>query len=348
MDGLDMKKHMVWGLLLSIMLVIAGCGNHTGGNNSGNSSTTGSNSSSNEQLTEGSNNTQSNEDAKFPRTYSAANGDIVIEKAPEKVAVVHWGYTDSILLFDVPSLALVAPFGRENNAMGSEEYKPYVDKLKDWSYVGDSTEVNLEELMAYGPDLIIAGNQTNEKAVEQLEKIATTVVIDEAKINVWSDWKPVVTAFGDILGQEETAEQFITHFDKVVSETKQSLANVEGTAAFLQVRDNTIWLQGKNYLSLYYDQLGLTAPEGDASGDGAQLSLEGLSEIDADHLVLGYFNYFNKSLAALTDEWEETNVWKQLKAVEAGHVYGINGEMALAYGPLSHLYGVKAVGDALR
>ncbi|GIP17123.1 ferrichrome ABC transporter substrate-binding protein [Paenibacillus montaniterrae] len=347
-----MKKSMYGMLLLIIIMLLAGCGGNTqnqatGGNNSSNSSNqapandTANNASDNEA-------SQTNQAAQFPRTYNGAKGEVVIEQAPQKVAVVHWGYADSILLFDLPSLALVSPFGREHTAMESEAYKPYVDKLDDWTFVGENTEVDMEELLAYDPDLIIAGNQTNAAIIEQLDKIATTVVIDEEKVNVWSDWKPLVTAFGEILGQEDAAEKFIADFNAKVEETKQALANVEGTVAFLQVRNNAAWLQGSNYLTLYYEGLGLQPLEGELGTEGAQLSLEGLSELNPDHLVLGYFNMFDTSLAAITDEWESSSeVWKQLNAVKSEHVYRINGELALAYGPLSHTYGIEALGEAM-
>lgn len=353
-----MKKSMYGILLLCALVLLAACGGNTGNNGAGsntgssNSSSSSNNGSNNEAAPNNGGNSsnsaaQTSEDSKFPRTYSGANGDVVIEQAPQKIAVVHWGYADSILIFDVPSLAFVAPFGRENTAMESDTYKPYVDKHDEWTYVGENTEINMEQLLAYEPDLIIAGNQINGEVIGQLEKIATTVVIDEEKVNVWSDWQPLVTVFGEILGQEDVAASFIADFNATVEETKQALANVEGTVAFLQVRNNAVWLQGSDYLTLYYDKLGLPAIEGETAAAGAELSLEGLSELNPDHLVLGYFNMFDTSQTAMTDEWESSEVWKALKAVKSKQVYSINGQMALAYGPLSNLYGIQAVGEAM-
>jgi iron complex transport system substrate-binding protein len=79
-----------------------------------------------------------------------------------------------------------------------------------------------------------------------------------------------------------------------------------------------MWLQGTKYAGHYYEPLGLKPPE-QANGDGAELSLEGLTKINPDYIFLGYFNYTDKSLPALADEWEKTDVWKSLKAVKANH-----------------------------
>lgn len=371
-----MRKVVCWAILLGMLMLLAGCGANSNGNAGGNSDgNAGSNAVGNSgngdsnaggdgagSIGDGAGNAGgaagsadgagdavgTSGNGEFPRTIVAANGDVVIEKAPEKVALVHWGYTDSMLVFDLPSLAVVLPFGREHTAMGTDTYKPYVDRLDEWVVVGDNTEVNFEALMAYEPDIIIAGSEMNEANLSQLQQIATTVAINEEEINVWSDWKPLVTKFGEILGQEGQASQFIAEFDGKLAEAKQQLADVQGTVAFLQVRSNAVWLQGSNYLTLYYDGMGLKVPDGEGAADGAQLSLEGLSVLNPDHIVLGYFNYIDPSQAAMTDEWESTEVWKKLKATETGQVHRINGELALAYGPLSHLYGIEAVSEALR
>lgn len=207
--------------------------------------------------------------------------------------------------------------------------------------------MNLEALLQYEPDLILAGSITNKEIAEQLSQIAPMVMIDEEKTNVWTDWQGVITQFGEILGQEELAEQTIDTFTAKVEQAKQQLNSVEGTVAYVQVREKTIWLQGMSYTGEYYEPLGLTAPE-EAKGDGMELSLEGLSAIDPDHLFLGYFNYNDSSLPALSDEWEQSEVWKKLKAVQKNQVYGINGELAYGYGPISRSSGVEAIVDALK
>lgn len=111
----------------------------------------------------------------------------------------------------------------------------------------------------------------------------------------------------------------------------------------MQVREKEVWLQGIDYLKPYYDGLGLKAPVPDTMQEGEQISLEGITTLDIDHLFLGYFNDSDQSIPTLTDEWEESEVWRGLKAVQNNHVYSINGELALGYGPIGITYGVQAV-----
>ncbi|MBD2870592.1 ABC transporter substrate-binding protein [Paenibacillus arenilitoris] len=332
--------------LLCIMLLISACSGAANTNNAAPGNSAAPSNDAGGQQTEGQDEEVAQTD-KFPRTVKAANGEITIEKEPKKVAVVHWGYGDSLLLFDLPSVALALPFTEKQSVLATESYKPYVDKHDELVVVGENTQVNMEALLAYAPDLIIAGNSVNQAVGGELEKIAPTVVIDEAETDVWANWPALVAKFGEILGQEDAAQSYIAEYENKLKTAKEKLAGLEGTVAFLQVRADAVWLQGVDYLKPYYEGMGLTPPAGDVMAEGAQLTLEGLSELDADHLFLGYFNYSDQSVGALTDEWDDSAVWKSLKAVQSGQVYAIDGQLALSYGPIGNSYGVQAVLEAL-
>jgi iron complex transport system substrate-binding protein len=283
----------------------------------------------------------------FPRTVTSANGTLTIEKEPQKVALVHWGLLDELLTFELPSIALALPFTAKQSSLDSEEYKPYAAKFGEVVFVGENTEVNLEALLAYEPDLILAGSITNQKIMKELSQIAPTLYLDEEKTNVWQDWQAVTTKMGEALGQEQIAQQFIDGYAAKLEAAKQQLSGVEGTVLFVQVREKAIWLQGTDNIAHYYEPLGLKAPEA-AQGKGVELTLEGLSVINPDHLFLGYFNYTNTSLPALSDEWEDSEVWKRLKAVQQNQVYALNGELALGFGPIGRTYGIEVITEALK
>lgn len=326
--------------LLSLILFLSACSGNTGSNNGGAPSPSPSPSPSAVSGQEKS--------AAFPRTIEATNGSIVIEKQPERIAVVHWGYIESILLFDLKTVGLALPFTKESSSLESDNYKPYVDKIDELVVVGENTMVNMESLLEYAPDLIIAGNAINAEVTDQLEKIATTVVVDEAQTDVWTNWPVLVTKFGEILGQEDVATDFIAGFEHKIKDAKEKLADVEGNVAFLQIRDKVAYLGGTKTLTPYYEKgLDLKAPDDSVMEQGVEMSLEGLAELNPDHLFLGYFNYNNPSMAAVSDEWEKSEVWKKLKAVENGQVYGFNGALGMGYGPIGQSYGIDTVVEVL-
>lgn len=311
-------------------------------------------SSSTKSNTEGSSPSQapaasaSTASASFPRTITSANGEqVTIAKKLEKVALVHWGLTEDLLSFDIPSIGIALPFAEKQSLLGIDLYKPYMDKHKEVTIVGENTDVNVERLLQYGPDLIIAGTETNQKVADQLSKIAPTIFIDETKMDVWNDWPGVMTKFGEILGQEDVAKQNIAKFQSKFTEAKDQLKGVQGNVVYLQVRDKVMWMQGTQYAGHYYEPLGLQAPE-QAKGEGAAITLEGLVQINPDYIFLGYFNYRDKSLPALADEWEKSDVWKTLKAVKDNHVYKMDGEVAYGFGPISRSFGTDAIVKAMK
>jgi iron complex transport system substrate-binding protein len=53
-------------------------------------------------------------------------------------------------------------------------------------------------------------------------------------------------------------------------------------------------------------------------------------------------------LPAVTDEWEKSEVWKKLKAVQQGQTYPFNGQLALGFGPIGKAYGIDAIVKAVK
>ncbi|WP_260866139.1 ABC transporter substrate-binding protein [Paenibacillus xylanexedens] len=281
----------------------------------------------------------------YPRTIQTARGDMEIEQQPKKIALAHWGLSDDLLVFDLDSVAITLPFTEEQSLLKSDIYKPYVEGISNLEVVGENTQVNLEALLAYEPDLIIAGNVTNKDILEQLDQIAPTVVVDEEKQDVFKEWRAVITEFGHILGQEDAAKAYTDDFEQKLVEGKNKLQSVEGSVAFLQIREKQAYLQSAEYITEYYEGLGLTPPATEAAGE---LTLEGIAKLDPDYLILGYFNMEDSSLPAVTDEWEKSEVWKGLKAVKNGQVYKINGQVAFGFGPVSKTYGVETITESLQ
>ncbi len=285
----------------------------------------------------------------FPREIESVGGKVTIEKQPVKVGLASWTLLEMLLPFDQLSAGITVPFAAKNSVLESEELKHYIDRFEQLEIVGESTKVNLEAMLAYAPDVIIAGSNTNQDVKEQLEQIAPTVWLNETNLDIRNQWPEVVTWFGTLLGQEERAKEVVDSFAAKQIEGKEKLAIRNGeTVLFVQVREKAVYVMPPSTMKLFYDGLGLTAPDDleDLPSYG-QITLEGLQEINPDHLFLGYFNYTDKTLEAITDEWEQSEVWKSMKSVKNNHVYAINGELALGVGPIGQTYGLDKVIEAM-
>jgi len=336
-----MRRSMLGIMMLAIVLVVSSCGSGSGGTKDG-----GASASPAAQSVKPS--PEPTESA-FPRDITSAGKMLTIQKQPLKVGVASWTFMEMMFLFDVPSVGLTVPFAAAKSSLESEVYKPYADKFKELKVVGESAQVNLESMLAYAPDVIVAGSKTNAAIKDQLEKIAPTVWVDEEKINVRQDWQQVVSLFGNVLGQEKRAKDAIDQFAAKQNEGKAKLAAHNGESVmFAQVREKAVYVMSADSLPQYYKGLDLTPPSDKGMAATAMITLEGLSAINPDHLVLGYFNWTDKFLPALTDDWQKSEVWKSLKAVKNNHVYGINGELALGIGPIGQTYGINALVNAVK
>ncbi len=340
-----MKKHVFTSMLIAILLLLSACGSKSGqaNENSLPASTTTPTTSATPtgQATEPA--------AAFPRDIDSAGSTLTIKEQPKKVALATWTLLELLFPFDLPSGGVTLPFAAANSSLGSDVYKPYVDKFDELKIVGESTKVNLEAMLAYGPDVIIGASKSNQDIKPQLEQIAPTALYDEEKLSIRTDWPQILTWMGGVLGQEERAQEVIDNFMAKQEEGKTKLASRNGeTVLFVQVREKAVYVMSAPSLPQYYEGLGLTPPDLSIVDGNGQISLEGLSQINPDHLFLGFFNWTDKSLGALTDEWEQSGVWKSLKAVKSNHVYSFNGELAFGIGPIGQSYGIDAVVYALK
>jgi iron complex transport system substrate-binding protein len=68
--------------------------------------------------------------------------------------------------------------------------------------------------------------------------------------------------------------------------------------------------------------LGLTAPDGYTNDTEGAMSLEGLSELNPDHIF--YMSDTAGDYKAVYDELQASSVWTSLNAVKNGNVYPID------------------------
>src|SRR5699024_11903392 len=117
-------------------------------------------------------------------------------------------------------------------------------------------------------------------------------------------------------------------YDDTVEEAKESISDAIGEDSVA-----AIWVVGGKYFvfekdrhsaEVLYDELGVTVPSfidnlGEASPQWEALSLEKLSELDADHVILlAYDN--EEGIKNL----ETRNVWAKVPAVENDNVHIID------------------------
>lgn len=325
-----MKKFI--GLMLSIVLltgILAGCAK----------------TSADSEAT-----TQDAAGSTWPRTIEDALGkQITLEKKPERVALLDFGYIETLFALDIMPIASTYA---ERSLYGFGTLQPYAANAKI-EELGENKAPNLEKLVELEPDLILYTAEARNLDMELYEaasKIAPVVTFDI------SDWKEQLRAFAECLGEEETAEAYISDVEALIANARKKLTGTDDkTVAILFERSSDVG----NFLILSSDEnpvwfdkedgLGLTPPDGYPETGEEIVSLEGLAQMNPDYIFLcgalgTEANGYEQS--HLSEETQASSVWQSLNAVKGGHVYYLDAAVRAA-GPLSIKLGVETIVESM-
>lgn len=292
-----MQKKYLYILILIVLFILTAC------------------SSSNDNGSEDTDSGNTEETADI--TVDSEMGEVTVPANPEKVLASY--NEDTLIALDQPPVA--------KWAIG-ESVQDYLEEdLADVETV--EWTLPLEQVLRMEPDLIILDHVLDnyEGSYEDYAAIAPTYVLSEEE---GSDWKVRLQKFGEILGKETEAEQALADYDEKVDAAKEELDENLGdeSVAMMWVVGGKYFLfeENRHSADMIYNELGVEVPElvkelGQGEAAWNPISLEKLSEMDADHMII---------LGDENDEGIETlknsNVWNNINAVENDQVYYIEDE----------------------
>ncbi|WKA54216.1 ABC transporter substrate-binding protein [Planococcus shixiaomingii] len=309
-----MKQRIVL-LIAILMLVLAGCS-----------------SASEEPAT--------TETAAEPVTITGTNGEVKLDAPAKKVVVLEWTYAEDLLAVGVQpaGMADIVDYGNYVNI------EPQLDEtVVD---VGGRQEPNLEAIAAIEPDLIIGVSFRHDAMLEDLEKIAPTVIFnpypEDESIDLYQEME---TTFKEIAkAVDKTAEA-----DKVLAdlETKYEEKAAEIEAANLKTKDVILTLA---YTGAQAPEIRVFTPNSMASIILERIGLNNVHQPDQYEIfgsstfnVEGLVKYENANyLYTVPDEdniyenqLKGNKVWENLAFVKEGRTYDLGADTWLYGGPLS-------------
>ncbi len=296
-----MKKLLSIFILFSALILFAGC-NTTEDTNSDN------------QTDE-----DTAEDTNETFTYESEAGPVDVPTNPERVVVLS-GYTGDVLKLGVNVVGVDT--WSKNNPTFEEEL----------AGVAEVSEDNLESVIALDPDLIIA--LSTVKNLDQLQEIAPTVTYTWGKLNYLDQHIEI----GKLLNKEAEAtawvEDFRTRATAIGEEIKTTIGE-DTTVSVIEAFGKDLYVYGNNWArgtEILYQTMDLKMPEKvqeDALESGYfTLSQEVLPEYVGDYLVLSKYQEADTA-------FEETDTFKNIPAVQNGHVIEMQGEGASFTDPIT-------------
>ena len=275
------------------------------------------------------------------RVVETVKGDVEIPANPQKIVDIS-GSSEELLLLGhtVVGTANVDSYDTENVPSYMK------DSLGDAKVVGHSMmeTADIEAILSLEPDLIIIAPR-QEKIYDQLKEIAPTVMLEDQS----NDWEAKLKDVAKLFGQEEEAQTWLDNYYAKAKELGQEIKKANGEdTTYLTVLASSgsfmVFSEG-GIGTVLKEDMQLLQPTNMPKQDSITLptvTMEGLSEIDADHIIV---------IATESDkaDLEASSVWSEIRAVKDGNVTILDASpyFSQAYNPIGRELILESVKDAV-
>ena len=275
------------------------------------------------------------------KVVETVKGEVEIPANPQRIVDISGSSEElAILGHTVVGTANVDSYDTENIPSYMK------DQLGDAKVVGHSMmeTADIEAILACEPDLIIMAPR-QEKIYDELKEIAPTVMLEDQS----NDWEAKLKDVAKLFGQEDEAQAWLDDYyakaENLGKEIKE--ANGEDTT-YLTVLASSgsfmVFTEG-GIGTVLKDDMKLPQPANMPAQDSITLptvTMEGLSEIDADHIIV---------IATESDkaDLEASSVWSQIRAVKEGNVTILDASpyFSQAYNPIGRELILESVKDSV-
>jgi ABC-type Fe3+-hydroxamate transport system substrate-binding protein len=285
-------------ILLALLLALTACGDDASDSGSAAASSSGT--------------------AAFPVTVTGADGDLSLDKQPEKI--VSMSATATEMLF----------------AIGAGDQVEAVDDTSNYPKDAPTTDLsaftpNAEAIAKYSPDLVVLSDDLNG-IVDALGALdVPTLRLPAAQ--TLDDSYDQLTTLGDATGHADKADDVVADMqDRIAAAVKSVPADVKGMSVYHELDPTFFSAASSTFIGSIYAQFGLTniadaAP--DAAGGYPQLSAEYVVGQAPDLIVLADTVCCQQTAETVAAR----PAFDTVPAVKEGRVLAANDDIASRWGP---------------
>ncbi len=275
------------------------------------------------------------------RVVETVKGEVEIPENPQKIVDISGSSEELILLgHNVVGTSNVDSYDTSNVPAYMK------DKLGDAKVVGHSMmeTADVEAILSCEPDLIIMSTR-QEQIYDELKDIAPTVMLEDKS----NDWEEKIEDVAKLFGQEDEAKTWLDAYYKKAEELGKEIKKANGEdTTYLTVLASSgsfmVFSEG-GIGTVLKDDMKLPQPANMPEQDSITLptvTMEGLSEIDADHIIV---------IATESDkaDLKASSVWSEIRAVKDGNVTILDASpyFSQAYNPIGRELILESVKDAV-
>jgi iron complex transport system substrate-binding protein len=258
------------------------------------------------------------DDAQFPVTVTAANGDITLDERPE--TVVSLSPTATEMLFAVDAGDQVAAV---------DEFSTYPSEAPTTDLSG--FEPNVEAIAGYDPDLVVIADDGADLS-GALAELDIPVLVAPAATTL-DDTYDQIEQLGAVTGNVAEAEAVVEEMRDDIADITADLPDTDEPLTYFHELDDTYYtVTSDTFIGQVYETAGLTNIADEAGGDAGgypQLSEEFIIDADPDLIFLADAQCCGQTAETVA----ERPGWDQISAVRDGAVVELDEDVASRWGP---------------
>lgn len=274
------------------------------------------------------------------RVVETSKGEVEIPENPSRIVDISGSSEELAILGYTPvATANVDSYDVENVPAYMAE------AFKDVKIVGHSMSdtMDIEMIIESEPDLIIMAPR-QEKIYDELKEIAPVVMLEDYS----NDWEKNLEQVAKLFGKEDEAKKWLDSYyaeaKKIGDEIKKSKGDKSYVVALASSGQFMIFTEG-GMGTILKEDMNLKQPENMPKQDSITLptvSIEGLSEIDADNIIVIGMESDKKDL-------EKDSVFNEIRAVKDGNFVFLNASpfFSQAYNPMGRQLLLEEIKNAL-
>ena len=256
--------------------------------------------------------------AAFPVTVAAADGELVLEKAPKRIVSLSPTATES--LFAIGARDQVVAVDDESN---HPDEAPRTDL--------SSFQPNVEAVAGFEPDLVVASFDPGG-LVRGLGKLDVPVLLQESPTDLDGAYEQMET-LGRATGHADEAAAVVEDMRSRIEELAASAeSEAHGLTVYHEISPDFFSATSQTFIGSVYELIGLRNIADEAGGgapDFPQLSAEYILDADPDVIVLA-----DTTCCGQTAEKAAARPgWDTLSAIQEGNVVPVDDDLAARWGP---------------
>lgn len=265
--------------------------------------------------------TEQTEEQAFPVTVTDGNGyKLTIDEKPERIVSVLPSNTE--IAFDL---------GLGDQIVGVSDHDDFPKEASEKEKIG-GLELNVEKILSLDPQLVLADQTNDEKALKQIEEAGIPVLV-VASANNFDEVYDSIHLIGQATGTLDKADQIIDDMKEKLTALKDKANAIDKDdqkKVYMEISPSPdIYTAGKN---TFMDELLTIIHAENAAGDQEgwpKINEEQAIASNPDVIITTYGSYVDDPVAEIT----QRDGWEDVSAVKNEQIYDVDEDLVNRPGP---------------